>query len=120
MCCASLRPPATFFLSLGGLPATYKLQAFRVLAVPLVPTPGLVNAATPFAQADARARTPTAGRKARAESMLEMSQGRCLLPQGPPERLAKVARAFLMIHIFDNPLARAVPHKSSWIAVRRP
>jgi hypothetical protein len=83
----SLRPAPPFFLPLGRLPTAHEPQAFRVLTVPLVPMPRLVSTATPSTQAGPPAKTPGSGRKQLTETMLEMSQGRCLLPKGPPERL---------------------------------
>ena len=105
---ASIRAFTPLRLSLGGQPATHQLQAFRVLAVPLVPTSRLVNAATPFAQTDTASKPPTAGGKARAESMLEMSQGRCLLPKGPPERLRSSRSGIPFLDLLFILLIRAV------------
>jgi hypothetical protein len=76
-------------LPLGGLPAAHEFPALRVLAVPLIPPPGPVDAVTPAAQADPQAKTAAAGRKSLAETMLELSQGEGLLSAGPPERSAK-------------------------------
>ena len=47
----------SFGLPPRRLPASHQTQAFRVLAVMLVPTPRLVLASTAFAQADARPRS---------------------------------------------------------------
>ena len=87
MSLANFGASTPLLLPLGGHPATHPFEADWILAVPLVPTLGLVNAATLFSQTDAEAKAAPAGRMALAESMLEMSQGRCFLPKGPPERL---------------------------------
>jgi hypothetical protein len=55
----------TFGLPSCRLPAFDLTQAFRVLAVPLVPTPWLVLASASFAQADPRARSARSGGRAR-------------------------------------------------------
>ena len=83
---------ASSLLPLGGLPAAQEAEALGVLAVFLVVATWLELSAAFFAQADAG---PQA-RKIRGETsrtgfgrcMLEMSQGRCFLPTGPPGRLA--------------------------------
>jgi len=77
---ASFRLLTPVLLSLGGLPAAHQLEALRVLAVPLIPSPGLIRAVTPSAQADPPAETPAAGRRRLAEAMLRMSQREGLLP----------------------------------------
>jgi hypothetical protein len=55
---------ATFGLAAGRLPAADLPQAFRVLAVALVPALRLVFAPASFAQADPRARSAPSGRTA--------------------------------------------------------
>ena len=55
---------ATFRLPAGRLPAADLPQAFRVLAVALVPASRLVLASASFAQADPRARSPYSGQVA--------------------------------------------------------
>ena len=52
---------ATFRLPLRRLPAVDLPQAFRILAVALVPTPRLVLASAPFVQAGPRARAARSG-----------------------------------------------------------
>ena len=55
---------ATFSLAARRLPAADLPQAFRVLAVALVPAPRLVLASASFAQAGPRARSPRSGQTA--------------------------------------------------------
>jgi len=52
---------ATFSLPLRRQPAAYPPQAFRVLAVSLVPASRLVLASTPFVQTGPRARAALSG-----------------------------------------------------------
>ena len=54
---------AMFGLPPCRLPAADLPQAFRLLAVALVPAPRLVLAAAPFAQADPRTRSAPSGRR---------------------------------------------------------
>ena len=82
-------------LPLGGLPAAHEFPALRVLAVPLIPPPGLVDAVTPSAQADPRAETPAAGRKSLAETMLEDVPRGGSAPGGAAREIGKISRAFL-------------------------
>jgi hypothetical protein len=93
-------------LSLGSQPATHQLQARWGLAISLVPASGLVDAAAPLAQTDAAAKSPPAGGTTQAQSMLETSQGRSLLPEGPPERLRLSPSGILIDLRLDSPLAR--------------
>jgi hypothetical protein len=69
-------------LPLADLP-----QAFRLLAVALVPAPRLVLAATPFAQADPRTRSAPPGRTATFSRTLASAHGRCLLPRESSGRM---------------------------------
>lgn len=85
---------ASLLLSLGGLPAAHQLQAFRVLAVPLVPRTGLIDGATPSAQADPPAEAATAGRNGLTETMLEMSQGRACSRRGRPRDRLNLSGTF--------------------------
>jgi hypothetical protein len=71
------------------LPAAQFQQAFRILAVALVAPSGPIHAATATAETSSQAETPAAGARDCTESMLEMSQGRALLPTGPPERCTR-------------------------------
>jgi len=48
----SFRPLTPLSLPFGRLPAAHEFPALRVIAVPLVPAPGLKDAVTPSAQAD--------------------------------------------------------------------
>ena len=69
-------------LPLADLP-----QAFRLLAVALVPAPRLVLAATPFAQAGPRTRSAPSGRTATFSRTLTSAHGRCLLPRESSGRM---------------------------------
>jgi hypothetical protein len=93
----SFRPFAAILLTFGGLPPAQEFQALRGLAVALVPPARVVDAVAPAAQADPQAEATPTSRKRPTESILKVSQGRCLLPQGPPERLLSVTRAFLLL-----------------------
>lgn len=90
----NFRPAAPMSLTFGSLPPPHQLQALRILAVPLIPTPWLEDSSAPLAQAIPRLESPTSGRTRRWEGMLILSQGRLSLPLGPPERLLQAARAF--------------------------
>jgi hypothetical protein len=74
-------------LPLCRLPLADLPQAFRLLAVALVPAPRLVLAATPFAQAGPRTRSAPSGRTARFSRTLTSAHGRCLLPRESPGRM---------------------------------
>ena len=67
----------TFSLTASRLPAVDLPQAFRVLAVPLVPTMWLVLPSASFAQADSRARSPRSGRTAVFVSNVDSAHGSC-------------------------------------------
>lgn len=69
---------ATFGLSARRLPAPDQLQAFGVLAVALIPTPGRVLASTAFAQANPRSRPAAA-----IWLMMMAAHGSCV-PKGQP------------------------------------
>ena len=71
---------AAFGLAASGLPAVDLPQAFRILAVALVPAPGLVLASASFAQADAWARSPWSGPTFVFWCRLGGAHGRCFLP----------------------------------------
>jgi hypothetical protein len=58
------------------LPAADLPPAFRILAVALVPTPRLILASTPFAQADPRPRSAPSGLTARLSLNLVCAHGR--------------------------------------------
>ena len=78
-----LRDPTVFPLTLGRLPATKGMQAILILAVPLVPTVGLVGLSTALAEADPRPQTPVApGRTTPIQSILVLSHG-SWCPLGP-------------------------------------
>ena len=83
--CLVVGPP--LLLPFGRLPAPDESQALRILAVALVPTAGLIDLAAPLAETNTWPQSTATSRVRTLESMLEMSQGRCLLPTGPPERL---------------------------------
>ena len=86
-----LRPTSP--LPLGSLPPLQFPPTTGIAAVALVPTLRLVDATTSFAQAGSRPKPLAAGGWWPGDGMLIVSQGRCFLPQGPPEELAKVPRA---------------------------
>lgn len=71
---------AAFGLAASGLPAVDLPQAFRILAVALVPGAGLVLASASFAQADAWARSPWSGPTLVFWCRLGGAHGRCFLP----------------------------------------
>ena len=66
---------ATFSLAASRLPAADLPQAFRVLAVALVPAPRLVLASASFAQADPRARSPRSRQTAVALGTVKGAHG---------------------------------------------
>ena len=68
---------ATFSLAASCLPAADLPQAFRVLAVTLVPAPRLVLAAASFAQAGSRARSPRSGQTSVPLRNVKGAHGRC-------------------------------------------
>jgi len=65
----------TFRLAASRLPAADLPQAFRVLAVALVPASWLVPAFASFAQADSRARSPRSGQTAVSVITVEGAHG---------------------------------------------
>ena len=69
--------PATFSLAASRLPAADLLQAFRVLAVALVPASRLVLAPASFAQAGPTAWSAPSGRTAMLSRTLASAHGRC-------------------------------------------
>ena len=69
--------PATFSLAASRLPAADLTQAFRVLAIALVPAPRQVLASASFAQADPRARSPRSGQTAVSVSTVDGAHGSC-------------------------------------------
>jgi len=93
---ANLGALSPALLTLSSLPSAHLFEAFRVLAVPLIPVPRLVGPTAALPQADSRSQLAATGRRPRRRVILESSQGRCLLPVGPPERLAKVPRALFL------------------------
>lgn len=68
--CLFLPPPG---LSLRRLPATNQAQAFRILAVALIPAPRLVLLSTPLAQANPRPRSAAAT----VWLIMTLAHGRC-------------------------------------------
>ena len=66
---------ATFSLAVRRLPAADFTQAFRVLAIALVPAPRQVLASASFAQADPRARSPRSGQTAAALRTVKGAHG---------------------------------------------
>jgi hypothetical protein len=77
---------APFGLPLRRLPTPYQTLAFGVLAVTLVPTPWLVLASTPLAQADPRSRSARTGTAATVWLILATAHGSCDLPRDSPGR----------------------------------
>jgi hypothetical protein len=65
----------TFGLAASRLPAVDLTQAFRVLAIALVPAPRQVLASASFAQADPRARSPRSGQTAVALRTVKGAHG---------------------------------------------
>ena len=79
---------AMFGLPPRSLPAADLPEAFRILAIALVPTPWLVLAPTPFAQTDPRARSAPSGRIAMLSRTLASAHGRCFLPRESSGRMS--------------------------------
>ena len=79
--------PTMFSLAASRLPAANLPQAFRVLAVALVPASWLVPASASFAQADPRARTPRYGQTAVSLRNVTGAHGRCFLPRESSGRM---------------------------------
>ncbi len=71
----------------GGLPATDLPQAFRILAVTLVPSARQINAPAPLAQADARAWSAPSGQTAVRSLNVVSAHGRCFLPRESSGRM---------------------------------
>jgi hypothetical protein len=71
------------------LPAADLAQALRILAVTLVPTPGLILAPTAFAQTHPRPRSPRTGTWAASWITMMTTHGRSLSPKGQPEGNAR-------------------------------
>jgi len=70
------------------LPPVNQPQAIWLLAVALVPAPGLVLASTPFAQADPRPRSAPSGQTATSSRNVAGAHGRCFLPRESPGRMS--------------------------------
>jgi len=68
---------ATFSLAASCLPAADLTQAFRVLAIALVPGPRLILASASFAQAGPRTRSPHSGQTAVPLGNVKGAHGRC-------------------------------------------
>src|SRR5271168_3855664 len=69
--------PTTFSLAASRVPAADLPQAFRVLAVELVPASWLVLASASFAKASPRTRSPRSGQTAVSVSTVEGAHGSC-------------------------------------------
>jgi len=80
---------ATFSLPLRRLPAVDLSQAFRILAVSLVPTPRLVPAFAPFVQADPRARAALSGLGTVLSFNVVVAHGRLDLPRESSGRMCQ-------------------------------
>jgi hypothetical protein len=70
------------------LPTTDFSSAVRILAIALVPTPGLVLATAAFAQALSQARSAPSGRTALFSLTLTGAHGRCFLPRESSGRMS--------------------------------
>jgi hypothetical protein len=79
---ANLGQAASPLLTFGGLPTANFFQALGFLAVPLVPAVRLIDLTAPFAQAVSRPKPAASGGEGPRRVILEVSQGRCLLPTG--------------------------------------
>jgi hypothetical protein len=79
--------PATIGLAPGGLPAADLALALRILAVTLVPTPRLVLAPAPIAQAFSPARSARCGPRTVLSRTLVRAQRRFDLPRESPGRM---------------------------------
>jgi hypothetical protein len=71
------------------LPAADLAQALRILAVTLIPTPGLILAPTAFAQTHPRPRSPRTSTWAASWITMMTTHGRSLSPKGQPEGNAR-------------------------------
>jgi hypothetical protein len=69
--------PTTFSLAASRLPTSDFPQAFRVLAVALVPASWLVLAPASFAKASSRTRSPRSGQRAVSVSIVEGAHRSC-------------------------------------------
>jgi hypothetical protein len=78
---------ATFSLALRCLPAVDLAQAFRILAVSLVPTPRLVHASALFVQAGPRARAALSGLGTVLSVSVVVAHGRFDLPTASSGRM---------------------------------
>ena len=81
---------ATFGLPPRRLPAVDLSQAFRVLAVALVPTPRLVLASAPFVQASPLARAALSGLGTVLSFNVVVAHGRFDLPRESPGRMCHI------------------------------
>jgi hypothetical protein len=70
-----------------GLPAADLPQAFRILAVTLVPSARLINPPAPLAQAEARAWPAPSGQTAVRSLNVVGAHGRCFLPRESSGRM---------------------------------
>jgi hypothetical protein len=77
MLCPDALIPTAFSLTASRHPASDLPQAFRVLAVALVPASWLVLAAASFAKASPRTRSPRSGQTAVSVSTVEGAHGSC-------------------------------------------
>ena len=77
MLCSDAFVPTAFSLAASIPPAVDLPQAFRILAVALVPASGLVLASASFAKASAWARSPRSGPTAVFVSTVEGAHGSC-------------------------------------------
>jgi hypothetical protein len=77
MLCFDAVVPTAFSLAASILPAADLPQAFRVLAVALVPASWLVLASASFAKASPWARSPRSGQTAVSVSTVECAHGSC-------------------------------------------
>ena len=136
---------ATLGLPPRRLPATDLPPAFRLLAVTLVPTPRLVLAPAPLAQADSRASSSPSGQTGARSLNLASAHGRCYSLVKPGEnastfssgayqnevraveRQSKVPRrnktenqTILEMRLgrkYDQPPCRLPPHAQNWLRI---
>lgn len=104
-----LRPKPTCLLPLRVLPAADLLQAHRVLAIPLIPTPRLVDAPATLAQTNAWPQPTRAGRNRTRGGTLAVSHGRVHSQWGRPSGSPKPLGHSLSGHSGSGPHRLVLP-----------
>ena len=99
---------ATFSLAASRLPATDLTQAFRVLAIALVPAPRLVFAFASFTQAGPTAWSAPPGRTAMLSRTLASAHGRCHSPGKSSGRMLR-----------HSPRALSKLEQDAWLPIYR-